>query len=108
MIKKYLHTRLRVSDMDQSLRFYTRILGLKLIERKTSPRGSELAVMQSLVTGATGFIGSHVAEILKARGHQVVPAGRPIGGGQAIWIDRPEGVLTGGSEPRKDGCAIGY
>ena len=27
--------------------------------------------MQSLVTGATGFIGSHVAEILKARGHDV-------------------------------------
>ena len=27
--------------------------------------------MQSLVTGSTGFIGSHVAEILKARGHDV-------------------------------------
>jgi nucleoside-diphosphate-sugar epimerase len=27
--------------------------------------------MRSLVTGATGFIGSHVAEILKARGHDV-------------------------------------
>lgn len=47
MIKKYLHTRFRVSDMDQSLRFYTRILGLKLIERKTSPRGSELAFLQA-------------------------------------------------------------
>lgn len=47
MIRKYLHTRLRVSDMDQSLRFYTRILGLKLKERKTSPRGSELAFLQA-------------------------------------------------------------
>lgn len=27
--------------------------------------------MQSLVTGATGFIGSHLAEMLKARGHRV-------------------------------------
>ena len=27
--------------------------------------------MRSLVTGATGFIGSHVAEILKSRGHTV-------------------------------------
>jgi nucleoside-diphosphate-sugar epimerase len=27
--------------------------------------------MRSLVTGATGFIGSHVAEVLKARGHTV-------------------------------------
>ena len=47
MIKKYLHTRFRVSDMDQSLRFYTKILGLELIERKTSPRGSELAFLQA-------------------------------------------------------------
>jgi len=47
MIKKYLHTRFRVSDMDQSLRFYTKILGLKLTERKTSPRGSELAFLQA-------------------------------------------------------------
>ncbi len=55
-------------------------------------------------------IGIPVAAVegLKQRGHQVVPAGRPVGGGQAIWIDRSEGVLTGGSEPRKDGCALGY
>ena len=33
--------------MDQSLRFYTKILGLKLTERKTSPRGSELAFLQA-------------------------------------------------------------
>ncbi|GJL79491.1 MAG: lactoylglutathione lyase [Nitrospinaceae bacterium] len=47
MIKKYLHTRLRVSDMDQSIRFYCKILGLQLLERKTSPRGSELAFLQA-------------------------------------------------------------
>ncbi len=53
-------------------------------------------------------IPAEALEGLKARGHEVAPTAKPIGGGQAIWIDRAEGVLTGGSEPRKDGCAIGY
>lgn len=47
MIKKYLHTRFRVSDMEKSLHFYTQVLGLHLIERKTSPRGSHLAFLQA-------------------------------------------------------------
>ncbi len=48
-----------------------------------------------------------VTDKLKQLGHKVVPAVLPHGGGQAIWIDQ-SGGLVGGSDPRKDGCALGY
>jgi len=44
---------------------------------------------------------------LAAMGHDVSIAHEPIGGGQAIFIGE-DGVLIGASDPRKDGCAIGY
>ncbi|THJ20361.1 MAG: VOC family protein [Nitrospira sp. CG24D] len=43
---KLLHTRMRVSDMEQTIAFYTGVLGLAVLERKTSPRGSHLAFLQ--------------------------------------------------------------
>lgn len=45
---------------------------------------------------------------LHALGHVMTPATDPIGGAQAIIIDRENGVLRGASDPRKDGMAIGY
>jgi lactoylglutathione lyase len=44
-VKKLLHTRMRVSDMEQTIRFYTDVLGLEVLERKVSPRGSHLAFL---------------------------------------------------------------
>lgn len=45
---------------------------------------------------------------LSAMGHAVKTRPDPWGGAQAVMIDRANGVLIGASDPRKDGCALGY
>ena len=45
---------------------------------------------------------------LAAMGHRVTTPETAIGGAQAIRIDAKTGVLIAGSDPRKDGCALGY
>lgn len=45
-LKKYLHTRFRVGDMDRSLKFYHEVLGLEIAEQSTSPRGSKLVYLK--------------------------------------------------------------
>jgi gamma-glutamyltranspeptidase/glutathione hydrolase len=48
---------------------------------------------------------------LAAMGHDVLPQATftpMFGGGQIIALDAETGVLCGGSDPRKDGCAVGF
>ena len=51
--------------------------------------------------------GDPVRRELSELGHDIITPAAPIGGAQAIVI-HPNGVLEGASDPRKDGCAIGY
>jgi lactoylglutathione lyase len=47
MVKKLLHTRYRVNDLEKTVHFYTQVLGLEEISRKKSPRGSELVFLRT-------------------------------------------------------------
>lgn len=49
-----------------------------------------------------------VSKDFEDKGFTVTPPAHAIGGAQAIWIDWTNGTLIGGSDPRKDGCALGY
>lgn len=78
--------------------------GMDVQEALDSPR---------MFPGARGLelekaIPAETAAGLEARGHAVHEALMPFGGGQAIHLDPDTGALTGGSDPRKDGSAIGY
>jgi gamma-glutamyltranspeptidase/glutathione hydrolase len=63
-------------------------------------------------SGSAGFeietgYAAEVRAKLAAMGHSMIDADGPIGGAQAILMD-DSGVLQGASDPRKDGCALGY
>ncbi len=53
-------------------------------------------------------VGPEVRKALEAKGHRLTPAPGMFGGYQAIMLDPKSGALFGGSDPRKDGCAIGW
>lgn len=55
----------------------------------------------------TGY-SDEVKQSLSDLGHKVETPDTAIGGAQAILIDYENGVLHGASDPRKDGCALGY
>ncbi|MDP1625791.1 gamma-glutamyltransferase [Parvibaculum sp.] len=78
--------------------------GMDVQEALDSPRafpGANWLDMEHTVSASA-------REGLLARGHEIRDTFLPHGGGQAIVIDHERGTLTGGSDPRKDGAAVGY
>ena len=90
------------------MQFLTRLYdyGMDVQEAMDAPR-----FMPDPFTGRVEMEGAVPLDVrteLTAIGHSIDKAAKPIGGSQAILIDPDSGLLTGGSDPRKDGCAIGY
>jgi gamma-glutamyltranspeptidase/glutathione hydrolase len=73
-------------------------------------QAGDAARMRHIGTGLAveSAIGIDVRESLEARGHSIVDGRGLMGGYQAIHIDSETGVLSGGSDLRKDGLAIGF
>jgi len=46
-VRKLLHTRYRLNDLEKSVKFYKDVLGLEEIRRHKSPRGSELVFLKA-------------------------------------------------------------
>jgi gamma-glutamyltranspeptidase/glutathione hydrolase len=78
--------------------------GCDVQEAIDMPRGLHYENVYQLEDGVPAAI----VEGLQKLGHKTSSVVPPLGGGQAIWIDWDKGTLTGGSDPRKDGCALGY
>jgi lactoylglutathione lyase len=116
MIKKLLHTRMRVNDLERTVAFYEQALGLKVARRHTSPRGAQLAFLQTpnsdeeieicqlpnsppvQVQPDLMHLAFEVddlaafAERLKQRGYSLSDGPTRTGGGSTIaFIDAPEG-----------------
>ena len=72
-----------------------------------TPTGEPLAPGGGVI-GVESGIPADTILALQALGHQVRRAPGSFGGYQAILIDDQHGVLHGGTDPRKDGCAVGY
>ncbi|MSU47489.1 MAG: VOC family protein [Opitutus sp.] len=45
MVKKLLHTRMRVNDIERTVKFYRDALGLTIARRSVSPRGAQIVFL---------------------------------------------------------------
>lgn len=78
--------------------------GLDLQESVDAPRFQPIEHKLGIERG----IDESVRSVLREMGHELEVQDAPFGGAQCIFIDWENDVLQASSEPRKDGCALGY
>ncbi|MCA9991201.1 MAG: gamma-glutamyltransferase [Ardenticatenaceae bacterium] len=87
-------------------------VGVNLVDYGMSPQAALDAPRFNWLQGRevaleSAFPAAVLAD-LPGRGHQLNHQPHHFGGGQVILRDPDSGVLLGGSEPRNDGCAVGW
>ena len=115
-VTKLLHTRMRVNDIEATVKFYTEALGLTESRRHTSPRGAQLVFLQTpnsdeeieicqMPPGAEPVkvqpdlmhLAFQVDDLVafaaeaKAKGYPLSDGPTPSGSGMIAFIDAPEG-----------------
>ena len=115
MVKKLLHTRYRVHDLEKTVSFYKDVLGLKELRRHTSGRGSQLVFLKAsdsdqeieickfddsgpVVVGPDlTHLAFEVDDLEKfakeaeAKGYPLSDGPHSTGSGKIAFIDAPEG-----------------
>ena len=115
MVKKLLHTRYRVHDLEKTISFYKDVLGLEEVRRQTSGRGSQLVFLKApysdqeieickfdesgpVVVGPDlthlAFEVDNLEDFAKeaaAKGHPLSDGPHSTGTGKIAFIDAPEG-----------------
>jgi lactoylglutathione lyase len=115
VVKRLLHTRYRVHDLEKTVSFYKDVLGLKEIRRHTSGRGSQLVFLKAPGGDAeieickfdesgpvkVGPDLTHLAfevddmekfaQHAAAKGYPLSDGPHSSGGGKIAFVDAPEG-----------------
>ena len=115
MVKKLLHTRYRVNDLEKTVSFYRDVLGLEELRRHTSGRGSQLVFLKAphsdgeieickfdgsgpIVVGPDlTHLAFEVEDLEKfakeaeAKGYPLSDGHHSTGSGKIAFIDAPEG-----------------
>lgn len=89
-------------------RFITNLLDFGLDVQQSIDLGRLFPPPGETEVEAESGVPAAVLAELEEMGHRFKSPAKPMGGAQAIQIDWAEGTLAGGSDPRKDGCALGY
>ena len=115
MVKKLLHTRYRVKDLEKTVSFYRDVLGLQEVRRHTSGRGSRLVFLKAPQSeeeieickfdeSGPVVVGPDLTHLAfevddldafaresAAKGYPLSDGPHPSGSGRIAFIDAPEG-----------------